>query len=170
MKKAKMIQVRKTVTSSSYLFSHHEIVEKGHVERLGGIYRDIVDAMLAAFPFVMIQKLIDTFLVLGPDMPGLGLDFFAGFHVDEEGVPVETKGPFHGVKDVKDDDFVFAMTEMFQGGEDLLGIIEEIGKYDDESPPFDPFGQIVEGVGNPGLTAAFKTVHGLEQDVEITEH
>ena len=47
--------------------------------------------MLPALPFVFFQESGYQFAVIGTDMPGLGLNFFAGFHIDKKGISLEVE-------------------------------------------------------------------------------
>ena len=96
------IHVKNTVSLTSDTFSCCQVIEKDPVESPCRVHRNIVDTMLPAFPFVQVDETIHGLPIRTADLPWLGLDLFPGLHILEYGIPVETEGPFHRIKNVED--------------------------------------------------------------------
>ena len=88
-------------------------MKQGRIKRLRGVQGDIIDAMLSALLFIRVNEMIDFFQIIGPNVPGLCLDFFIGFHVDKECIFPERECALHPVQYMEYNHFMFAMSEMF---------------------------------------------------------
>lgn len=147
--------------------SHHplalgQVVEEGDVEGRGGIEEDVVDEGFAAFTAEAVDAVVHVLAVGRGNVPGFGGDLCAGFQIDEPGFAAKIEVAFAGVEDVEDDDFVFAVAEVFEAGQEAVGIVEEVGEDDDETPALDAFGQVVEGGGQVGVgTCGFGVLKGV---------
>lgn len=105
-----------------------EVLRQGLVKGCGGIDQDVVDVLIATIPFVCGDELVHRLPVGGLDLMGLRQYFLSAFHIPEDGIPAEVEGSLRRIQDVKNDDFVLIVPEMFQGGENLPWVVEEVAE------------------------------------------
>ncbi len=109
---------------------------------------------MSAAEFDFLVKFLDFFLIGFPDFVGRKFDFPSAFHVDEDmGAVGEFKLFFHAfVFDMKQNDFMFIVAQVLQGGKQFFRIAvgEHVGKDNDQSPFVDAVGQLVEHLCRSG--------------------
>ena len=96
--------------------------------------------MLPALTLISVEHVCNSFLVMCADMPGLGFYFFACFHINKKCISLKGKGFFFWVKNMKNNDFMFSVSEMLQSVKNPVLIIKKVGKNHDEPAAFNPFG------------------------------
>src|SRR5262249_52501141 len=121
-----------------------EVGEQGLVERSAGVELDVVDAILAALPAILLAPGVEPLAVAPRDLPGLGGEALAGLHVDEgRGIGVRELA-LVGIEDVEHHHLVVAMAEVLEALQHLGGPVHEIGAQDHQPAAADALGQLVE--------------------------
>ena len=66
-----------------------------------------------------------------------------------------------------DEALVVAIAEMLEGVDELVGIEPEVGDEDDEGSTGEAVGQLMDALGEGGVTAGFGFFEGFEEAVEV---
>ena len=95
-------------------FAFDQILQQRLIKRLLGIDQYIVNLMGQTFAFIGFDKARNKISVFSADVPRLGGQFIAAFHILELPVLTKVKSPLHGIEHVEYNDLMLFVAEMFQ--------------------------------------------------------
>ena len=103
-------------------------------------------------------------------MPGLDGKPLPGFQVHEHPIPLKIKSPFLGIQNVKYDNLMFLMPKMLEPSHHPFGVIEKVRDQNNQPPPLDPFGQMVQDPAHIRPPTGLQPVQFGQQGVQIAHH
>lgn len=124
-----------------------EVGEQSVAEGLGSIEQVVIDIAFSEFRAVAAGEGIERRTVSGFDLLRTRHHRFASFDVHNFRIAIELERAFFRINDMKDDHFVPPVPEMFEGGNDLLRLVQEITHHDNQSSLLNPLGDLRERLG-----------------------
>jgi len=142
-------------------------LDEGLVIRLVDVDGVVFDVGVAATAADVVQVLLNIFTICLTEVGGVDLELFAGLEVLEGDLAVEGEIDFGLVEEMDDEALVVAIAEMLEGVDELVGIKPEVGDEDDEGSTGEAVGQLMDALGEGGVSAGLGFFEGFEEAVEV---